>query len=123
MRHVYAAGGSRIELGDGDEMLSKNIFPSIIYICQMNTKYVKKRCKILLLHYQNLLRDGLEDNGHQIEFVDQNQSSDGQPNTIWAYSKSGNGFDTIQMINYLAFLIMIGEQIKERKKHLLLLKI
>ena len=47
------------------------------------------------------MRDGLEDNGHQIEFVDQNQSSDGQPNTIWAYSKSGNGFDTIQMINLL----------------------
>ena len=98
---VYAAGGSRIELGDGDEMLSNEYFPKHNLYMSDEHKVRQKALQNFIVAYQNLLRDGLEDNGHQIEFVDQNQSSDGQPNTIWAYSKSGNGFDTIQMINLL----------------------
>lgn len=98
---VYASGGSRIELGDGDQMLSNEYFPKHNLYMSDEHKSRQKGLQNFIVAYQNLLRDGLEDNGNLIEVIDQNQSNDGQPNTIWAYSKSGNGFDTIQMINLL----------------------
>ncbi|MGO2696744.1 glycoside hydrolase family 66 protein, partial [Bavariicoccus seileri] len=59
----------------------------------------QKGLQDFIVAYQNLLRDGLEDNGNLIAIEGHDQSADGEPDTIWAYSKSGNGHDTIQLIN------------------------
>jgi len=64
-------------------------------------KVRQKALQNFIVAYQNLLRDGLEDNDKLIEIVHHNHSENGDPNTIWTYSKSGNGFDTIQIINLL----------------------
>lgn len=98
---VYAAGGSRIELGDGDEMLSNEYFPKHNLYMSDEHKVRQKALQNFIVAYQNLLRDGLEDNDKLIEIVHHNHSENGDPNTIWTYSKSGNGFDTIQIINLL----------------------
>lgn len=96
---VYAAGGSRIELGDGDAMLSSEYFPKHhLYMTEEHMDR-QKGLQDFIVAYQNLLRDGLEDNGNRIEIVDYDQSADGEPNTVWTYSKSGNEQDTIQLIN------------------------
>ncbi|GGH19099.1 glycoside hydrolase family 66 protein [Paenibacillus segetis] len=96
---VYAAGGSRIELGDGVNMLSNEYFPyKNLY---MTPEHVKRQSALqdFIVAYQNLLRDGQEDNGNLIEVADYDSSIDGQAQTIWAYSKSDTKYDTIQMIN------------------------
>lgn len=98
---VYAAGGSRIEVGDGDKMLSNEYFPKHNLYMSDEHEERQKELQNFIVAYQNLLRDGLEDNGHLIEVVNHEHSKDGQPNKVWVYSKSGNGFDTIQMINLL----------------------
>lgn len=98
---VYAAGGSRIEIGDGDKMLSNEYFPKHNLYMSDEHEERQKELQNFIVAYQNLLRDGLEDNGHLIEVVNHEHSKDGQPNKVWVYSKSGNGFDTIQMINLL----------------------
>lgn len=96
---VYAAGGSRIELGDGENMLSNEYFPyKNLY---MTPEHVKRQSALqnFIVAYQNLLRDGQEDNGNLIEIEEYDTSIDGQVQTIWAYSKSDDKYDTIQMIN------------------------
>lgn len=96
---VYAAGGSRIELGNGENMLSNEYFPyKNLY---MTPEHVERQSALqnFIVAYQNLLRDGQEDNGNLIEIADYDISIDGQAQTIWAYSKSDAKYDTVQMIN------------------------
>jgi len=96
---VYAAGGSRIELGDGQAMLSSEYFPKHHLYMTEEHMARQKGLQDFIVAYQNLLRDGLEDNGNLIAIEGHDQSADGEPDTIWAYSKSGNEHDTIQLIN------------------------
>ena len=96
---VYAAGGSRIELGDGNQMLSNEYFPK--KNLKMSKEHLEKQINMqnFIVAYQNLLRDGLEDNNKKIEIIDKEVSEDGKPNTIWTYSKENENYETIQLIN------------------------
>ena len=96
---VYAAGGSRIEIGDGHEMLSSEYFPNKnLY---MDERHLQKQLdwQNFIVAYENLLRDGLEDNGKKIQIQGEQVSSTGVPDTIWAYSKEDSNYETIQLIN------------------------
>ncbi|EFU74492.1 hypothetical protein HMPREF9088_0668 [Enterococcus italicus DSM 15952] len=96
---VYAAGGSRIELGNGTEMLSNEYFPNKnLYMSKEHQKR-QHALQEFIVAYQNILRDGLEDNQKLIQIVDEQTSSDGQPDTIWAYAKEKEGIEAIQLIN------------------------
>lgn len=98
---VYAAGGSRIELGDGHQMLSSEYFPNRnLY---MNEEHLKKQLDLqnFIVAYENLLRDGLEDDGKKLIVKDLPISKEGLPETIWAYSKENEQYETIQLINLL----------------------
>lgn len=96
---VYAAGGSRLELGDGRGMLSNEYFPKQNLF--MGEEHVKRQHDLqnFIVAYENLLRDGLEDNGKTIEIENNLVSNDGQANTVWAYSKASDKYETIQLIN------------------------
>lgn len=98
---VYASGGSRLELGDGNNMLSNEYFPKKnLY---MTPEHLDKQhaYQDFIVAYENLLRDGQEDNNNLIEIEDYPVSKDGSPNTIWSFSKSDSDYETIQFINLI----------------------
>lgn len=98
---VYAAGGSRIELGDGHEMLSSEYFPNKnLYMDEIH-RAKQLDLQNFIVAYENLLRDGLEDNGRAIQIKDEPVSAMGTPATIWSYSKENAKYETIQLINLL----------------------
>ena len=98
---VYAAGGSRIELGDGMSMLSNEYFPK--NNLKMSEEHLQRQQNLqnFIVAYENLLRDGLEDNHNKIHIDGYESSSQGDPNKIWAYSKANENYETIQLINLL----------------------
>lgn len=96
---VYAAGGSRIELGDGHHMLSNEYFPSKNLLMSDEHKNRQKDLQNFIVAYENLLRDGLEDSKKNIEIEDHKISRFGIADSIWAYSKEDENYETIQLIN------------------------
>lgn len=96
---VYAAGGSRMELGDGNQMLSSEYFPSNSLV--MSDEHLKRQKDFqnFIVAYENLLRDGLEDSKKEISIKDKMVSPVGSANKIWAYSKENSDYETIQLIN------------------------
>ncbi|MEW9050032.1 MAG: glycoside hydrolase family 66 protein [Neobacillus sp.] len=98
---VYAAGGSRMELGDDGNMLSNEYFPAQnlhmdpILKSKINTLYD------FIVAYENLLRDGQEETKNRIKVVDHMNSGLGVPNTIWTFTKKDKNHEIIQMINLL----------------------
>lgn len=98
---VYAAGGSRMELGDGVNMLSNEYFPS--NNLKMSEEHIERQHSLqnFIVAYENLLRDGLEDNQKMIAIKNYQSSAEGEPNTIWAYSKEDKQYETLQLINLL----------------------
>ncbi|UUX35474.1 glycoside hydrolase family 66 protein [Fundicoccus culcitae] len=98
---VYSAGGSRIEIGDGNQMLSNEYFPSRnLYMTEVHQKK-QKDYQNFIVAYQNLLRDGLEDNEKKILIDSLNFSNNGEANTIWGYSKEDDNYEVIHLINLL----------------------
>ncbi|WP_223068544.1 glycoside hydrolase family 66 protein [Paenibacillus caui] len=100
---IFASGGSHIELGDDLNMLSLEYFPNKHLIMSNELKQQLKNYYDFMVAYENLLRGGLS-NTHNIVYVhdmDSNTSTDGSPNTIWKFTKTGNGYDVIHLINLL----------------------
>lgn len=98
---VYAAGGSRIELGDGQEMLSNEYFPNKNLYMSDEHKIRQKKFQDFIVAYENILRDGLEDNEKKIVINNYNYSNDGSENSIWIYSKDNKYYEAIHLINLL----------------------
>ncbi|KIL46812.1 glycoside hydrolase family 66 protein [Jeotgalibacillus campisalis] len=98
---VYAAGGSRMELGDDGNMLSNEYFPAQnLYMTDNLEKRIAKQYDFIVA-YQNLLRDGQTETENAIEVVDYENNENGDPNTIWTYGKKDDNYEIIQMINLL----------------------
>ncbi|WP_313627691.1 glycoside hydrolase family 66 protein [Enterococcus italicus] len=96
---VYAAGGSRMELGNGTDMLSNEYFPSNKLYMTKDHQARQHALQEFIVAYQNILRDGLEDNQKIVQITNERTSTDGQPDTIWAYAKEKKGIEAIQLIN------------------------
>ncbi|AFC29317.1 dextranase 1 [Paenibacillus mucilaginosus 3016] len=98
---VYAAGGSRLELGDNGNMLSNEYFPAQnLYMTEDLQKRVSKLYDFIVA-YENLLRDGQTETANRIEIPGYASSAAGDPNKIWAYGKKDGKYEIIQMINLL----------------------
>ncbi|WP_227521928.1 glycoside hydrolase family 66 protein [Bacillus solitudinis] len=98
---VYAAGGSRMELGDNGNMLSNEYFPAQhLYMDEELKQRIAKQYDFIVA-YQNLLRDGQIETQNRIEVLDFENTPYGDPNTIWTYGKKDSEYETIQMINLL----------------------
>lgn len=98
---VVSAGGSRLELGDGDRMLSQEYFPN--RNLQMDSKLKKWENTMydFMVAYENLLRDGQKNTNNRYEIRNYPSSTDGTINTIWTYSKKDKDYDIIHMVNLL----------------------
>ncbi|NLJ19487.1 glycoside hydrolase family 66 protein [Globicatella sulfidifaciens] len=98
---VYAAGGSRIELGDNGNMLCHEYFPA--QSLSMTPELERKIGDLyhFIVAYQNLLRDGQMETEQTIEVLDYPNNKYGKPNTIWTYAKQDETYEIVQMINLL----------------------
>lgn len=98
---VYAAGGSRLELGDSDNMLSNEYFPFKPLYMDDQLKEWEKTLYDFIVAYENILRDGQENTNNRFRIRNYDTSVDGQNNTVWTFSKKDENYDVIHMINLL----------------------
>src|SRR5699024_1300945 len=96
---VFAAGGSRMEMGDGNNMLSNEYFPTQNLYMTPEHEERQKNLYDFIDAYENILRDEQKEIDNVIEFEEYQSSTDGDPNTIWAYAKKDDQYEIIQMIN------------------------
>lgn len=98
---VFAAGGSRLELGDDTRMLTKEYFPNKNVVMSEDLKARERKYYDFIVAYENLLRDGQINSNNEIEVKGYENSSTGEANKIWTYGKKDTNYDVIQMINLL----------------------
>lgn len=98
---VFAAGGSRLELGDDTRMLTQEYFPNKNVVMSEDLKARERKYYDFIVAYENLLRDGQINSSNEIKVNGYENSRTGEANKIWTYSKKDSNHDIIQMINLL----------------------
>ena len=98
---VYAAGGSRMELGDNGNMLSNEYFPAQNLYMTEELQHRVSKLYDFIVAYENLLRDGQMETTNRIEIPGYASGKYGDPNKIWAYSKKDSQYEIVHMINLL----------------------
>ncbi|MDG5852773.1 glycoside hydrolase family 66 protein [Clostridium beijerinckii] len=98
---VFAAGGSRLELGDDTRMLTKEYFPNRNVVMDEELKARERKYYDFIVAYENLLRDGQINSNNQIQVEGYENSNIGEANKIWTYGKKDSNYDVIQMVNLL----------------------
>lgn len=98
---VYAAGGSRLEIGNGDHMLHTEYYPDDNIQMSDNLKKYMKGMADFIVAYENLLRDGQTSSSNEVTMEDYKTSIDGKSNTVWTYSKTDGYYDILHLINLM----------------------
>ena len=99
---AFASGGARIELGNGDNMLSDEYFPA-------DTKKRMKgelpgqvqRLYDFLVAYENLLRDGQQPVSRAVSLGDTPVSADGAADTVWCFAKADASAEIYHFLNLM----------------------
>lgn len=97
---VSASGGGRIEIGNGDNMLSDEYFPAD----QRKRMREDLQSEIIRMYdfvvaYENLLRDGQKPISARVDIPDRQVSLDGAANTIWCFAKEDEHHVIYHLIN------------------------
>jgi len=100
---VFASGGARIELGNGDGMLSDEYFPADRNK-RMDSALQRdvERMYDFMVAYENLLRDGQTPVERKVEIAGYPVSADGRANTVWCFTKADAAHEVYQFINLLS---------------------
>ena len=98
---VYAAGGSRLELGNGNHMLHVEYYPDDTIPMGEELEQQMEKLADFTVAYENLLRDGQEPVARTVKIEEQPVSPDGQYDTIWAYTKADETYEILHLINLL----------------------
>lgn len=98
---VYAAGGSRLELGNGDHMLHVEYYPDDKILMDKKLKEKMIRMNDFTVAYENLLRDGQKTVNHNVTIADQECSKTGADNKIWTYIRADDNYEILHLINLL----------------------
>ncbi|MCX7657844.1 MAG: glycoside hydrolase family 66 protein, partial [Oscillospiraceae bacterium] len=99
---VCAAGGSKLELGDGDKILHVEYYPNDDKVLMDDD--LKNRMQKMYdfeVAYENLLRDGQKTTNNKTAIEGFNCSSDGNSNSIWTYARTDGEYDILHLINLL----------------------
>ena len=97
---VFASGGARIELGNGDGMLSDEYFPNDgKKLMDDATRAAVRRMYDFITAYENLLRDGLSPIERTIRIENADVSKDGKADTVWYFAKSGEPGEVLHLLN------------------------
>ncbi len=98
---VYAAGGSRLELGNGNHMLHVEYYPDDDIPMGDELQEAMAKMADFTVAYENLLRDGQFTTENRVEIAEHQVSRDGQGNTIWAYTRADGEYEILHLINLL----------------------
>lgn len=98
---VYAAGGSRLELGNGNHMLHVEYYPDDDIPMGDELQEAMAKMADFTVAYENLLRDGQFTTEHRVEIAEHQVSRDGQGDTIWAYTRADGKYEILHLINLL----------------------
>lgn len=98
---VYAAGGSRLEIGNGDHMLHKEYYPDDKLPMSDGLKKYMKGLSDFTVAYENILRDGQMPSENMVTVEGYPESREGKSGTVWTYTKSDGTYDILHLINLL----------------------
>jgi hypothetical protein len=105
---IFAAGSDHLELGDGNSLLDNEYFPNKTLQVSSDLQKNLQNYYNFVVAYENLLRGGLSLNnqfGNNVQLsangVSLPVSGNSQPNSVYKITRTGNGYDTINLINAL----------------------
>ena len=98
---VFAAGGSRLEIGDDTKMLSSEYFPNRNLIMSEELKKRERNYYDFVVAYENLLRDGQTGTANKVFINGYASSKNGEGNKVWTFTKKDNNYEIIHLINLL----------------------
>ncbi len=99
---VFASGGARIEIGNGDRMLSDEYFPNDgNKLMDTSLQAAMRRMYDFITAYENLLRDQLVPADRRVRIQDTLVSTDGRADTVWYFAKEGEAGEVIHLLNLL----------------------
>lgn len=98
---VYASGGSRLELGNGNSMLHVEYYPDDDIPMGDELQEAMTQMADFTVAYENLLRDGQYTTENRVEIENQQTSRDGQSDTIWTYTRADGEYEILHLINLL----------------------
>ncbi len=98
---VYAAGGSRLELGNGSNMLHVEYYPDDDIPMGDELQETMVKMADFTVAYENLLRDGQYTTENRVEIADHPISRDGQGDTVWTYTRADGEYEILHLINLL----------------------
>lgn len=96
---VLAAGGSRLEIGEGSRMLCHPYFPNRSLVMSDALRSKMRHYYDFMVAYENLLRDGQENAAHRIELPGVASSDAGQRNAVWTFAKQDARHEVVHFIN------------------------
>ncbi len=98
---VYAAGGNRLEIGNGDHMLHKEYYPEDDVLMSEDLKQDMMNMADFVVAYENILRDGQVPTTNKVVIDGYASTSDGQSDTIWTHTKEDDEYEIVHLINLL----------------------
>ena len=99
---VFASGGARIELGNGDGMLSDEYFPADRNKRMDNALQAQvQKLYDFMVAYENLLRDGQTPIKRTVRIEDAPVTDDGQANTVWCFATADSQHEIYHLINLM----------------------
>ena len=97
---VFASGGSRIELGNGGNMLSDEYFPADgKKRMDDGLRSAVDRLYDFLVAYENLLRDGQRPVSRTVRLENLPVSTDGRSDTVWCFAKADSSTEIYHFLN------------------------
>jgi Glucoamylase and related glycosyl hydrolases len=100
---LMAAGGGHVELGEGDQMLSNEYFPTLKAAMARTLRDAVGELYDFQVANENLLLDpSLSINTRTITLPSISTSTNGSTGTVWAFSKAKSGYDVLHLLNLLS---------------------
>ncbi len=97
---VFSSGGARIELGNGDNMLSNEYFPGDSAKKMGEALQAKvRRMYDFITAYENLLRGGPKPVERSIALTGVRKSATGTGDAVWAFATADDGYEMLHLIN------------------------
>lgn len=97
---IFASGGSHIELGDNGLMLDNQNFTAGATPMGASLARSVQNYYNFLTAYENILRDGQHNTSQAVSIQGRTVSKQATPNSIWAFTKAGSGYEILQLINF-----------------------
>lgn len=97
----FAAGGSRLELGNGEHMLTDEYYVHDNVPMSDELKPHVRNMYDFAVAYENLLRDGQSTSSNKVIVEGYDSSTDGASDTIWTYTRSDGEYEILHLLNLL----------------------